>query len=126
MLFTRRSIQIFIISIFTSSLAGPVFAVNYQWLKDAPAKSFTDKDWKLFSDSLNAALNNLEDGGIQQWSNENSGNSGVIEVSNTEQYASGTCRSTLISNRAKNQQGVSRLRFCQQPDGSWKVDSTKP
>lgn len=117
--------QLLIALILAFCLSGTAFSVNFQWLTDSAAQAFTDEDWKLLSDSLYTALDNVEDGGIQQWSNEVSGNSGIIEVSDTRQTAVGKCRMATISNRTKTQQGVSHLNLCQQADDEWKVDNRK-
>ena len=98
-------------------------AVNFQWLTDSAAQEFTEQDWVVFSDALDSALNQAEDGGIQQWSNEQSGNSGSIEVDNTRQTEHGTCRQVITTNRTARQLGTSNLTMCLQPDGSWKIDN---
>lgn len=111
------------VSILTFCITSIATAGNFQWLNDSAAQAFTEKDWEIFSDSLSEALNHPEDGWIQQWSNEVSGNSGTIEVNNTRQTAYGKCRLVITSSRTERHQGRSRLNMCLQADGSWKVDN---
>ena len=113
-------ISAFVLILCIPSIAS---AVNFQWLTDSAAQEFTEQDWVVFSDALDSALNQAEDGGIQQWSNEQSGNSGSIEVDNTRQTEHGTCRQVITTNRTARQLGTSNLTMCLQPDGSWKIDN---
>ena len=116
----RKRITVLILTFCIISIAT---AGNFQWLNDSAAQAFTEKDWEIFSAALSEALSHSEDGGIQHWSNEVSGNSGTIEVNNRRQTAYGKCRSVITSSRTERQQGISRLNMCLQPDGSWKVDN---
>lgn len=118
-MFAQR-ISAFVLILCIPSIAS---AVNFQWLTDSAAQEFTEQDWVVFSDALDSALNQAEDGGIQQWSNEQSGNSGSIEVDNTRQTEHGTCRQVITTNRTTRQLGTSNLTMCLQPDGSWKIDN---
>ena len=116
----RQRITVLILTLCLTSIAT---AGNYQWLNDSAAQAFTEEDWEIFSDALSEALGHPEEGWVQHWSNEVTGNSGTIEVNNTRQSANGKCRTVVTSNRTARDLGTSRHNMCLQPDGSWKIDN---
>lgn len=107
------------------SFSGLLQASNWQWLKDAPLMSFDEQDMELLGETIHQALEQDTDGNRRDWHNPKTGHSGDIQVLDTRETDVGKCRLLLISNKAKPEKGVSRLTYCRQPDGEWKIDNRK-
>jgi len=84
--------------------------------------SFDEQDWELLENTIIQVLANDADGDSRQWQNPETGNSGNVQVLDTRKTDLGNCRNLLISNQTKPESGVTRLNYCQQPDGQWKID----
>lgn len=107
-----RAIFIFI-SLFSISGA---FASNFNFLHQAtPIADFNKEDKRMFLDTIQKALNEKKDGERLAWKNEKSGNSGLI---NPTQTVEDNCRNTRIINRSKTKIAESRFKFCK-TDGKW-------
>jgi surface antigen len=104
--------------VLTLGVALPAMATNLNWMKDTPARHFTEQDWKQFSESLNQALGENR---AVSWKNEQSGNGGSIAPLSSVERDGATCRQAEISNTAKGKTGKSNFTFCQKPDGGWAV-----
>ena len=115
--------RLFGVIILLCCIPGTMWASNWQWLKDSPVMSFDEKDWKLLNNAIDQMLNEGADGDRRQWQNPQTGNSGSVQVVDTSNTDTGTCRNLVISNNSKPENGVTRLNFCQQQDGQWKVDN---
>lgn len=85
--------------------------------------AFDEQDWELLENTILQVLNKEADGDSRQWQNPETGNSGRVHVLATREADTGTCRNLLISNQAKPESGVTRLNYCRQPDGQWKIDN---
>ena len=85
--------------------------------------SFAEQDWELLQETINQTLDNAADGDSNQWSNAETGNSGNVQVLDTRKTDTGTCRNLVISNSSKPENGVTRLNYCRQTDGLWKIDT---
>jgi len=124
MSFNKTSLACAIILMF--SVPGMLLASNWQWLKDAPVMSFDEQDWKLLQETINQTLNKDSDGDSRQWNNPETGNSGTVQVLDTRDTDTGLCRNLVISNSSKPEKEVTRLNYCRQPDGQWKIDTRVP
>lgn len=56
---------------------------NYDFLEDTAGQYFTDKDWQLFLEAKNKALNDYSDGSKLIWENSQNGNGGSFVPSHT-------------------------------------------
>lgn len=121
MSFTKTSLACVIILMF--SIPGALLASNWQWLKDTPVMSFDERDWELLQETINQTLDEDSDGESRQWNNPETGNSGTVQVLDTRDTDTGHCRNLVISNSASPKKGVTRLNYCRQLDGQWKIDT---
>ena len=103
-------------------LPGVPWASNWQWMKDTEVMSFDEQDWALLENTITQMLNQGSDGDRQQWQNPQTGNSGTVQIQDTRETTAGTCRLLLISNDAKPESGFTRMNYCKQQDGQWKID----
>ncbi len=87
--------------------------------------SFDEQDLELLRKNIHQTLEEDVDGSVRDWNNPKTGNSGEIQVTNTEETDVGKCRLLSISNSAKPEDGTTRLKYCRQPDGIWKIDNRK-
>lgn len=108
-----------------SSTPGVLWGSNWQWMKDTEVRSFSEQDWVLLDKTITQMLVQGSDGDTQQWQNPQTGNSGSVQIQDTRETAAGTCRNLLISNNSEPGSGTTRLNYCRQPDGQWKID-TRP
>ena len=92
------------------------------------AKHYTDKDIKLNQEASLILLNNGSKGDEQKWNNAESGNNGIVKLSDIYsqgEYAEIDCR-TLITkyyNDGKLFKEVPRS-FCKNEDGKWDLDKS--
>jgi surface antigen len=115
-----RYLPILLITTVCCSLVSPAFAVSdLRWLKDAPARYFTDEDWNLAKAAVESALTNAEDGETVEWKNPDSGHHGNITPVATRTTDGRTCRDLLIRNYANSREGGGTYEYCQQPAGTW-------
>jgi len=103
------------------ALPAATWAFNTSFLRDAPLAYFTDKDWSLFRDTLNRALNEGPDGAAQRWSNPSSGASGEVTPLNTQEVNGMTCRETRLVNRAQGLSAQGDYLLCKAADGEWTI-----
>lgn len=103
-------------------IPGVPWASNWQWMKDTEVMSFDEQDWALLENTITQMLNQGSDGDKQQWQNPQTGNSGTVQIQDTRETIAGTCRLLLISNNAKPESGFTRMNYCKQQDGQWKID----
>lgn len=96
--------------------------IDNQWLvKEWPAKSFTDEDWKLFNSAAQEALNTLKDGGSKKWKNDKTGNSGSFKLISTPSLENQQCREVKISIATpKPETAESTLTLCKDKNGAWR------
>jgi surface antigen len=99
--------------------SAPSMASNLSFMKDTPYVHFTDKDHKLFNETLDATLNQEADGETRAWSNPASGAGGNIKVLKTFKRGVATCRSVSIANKAKGRAASAEYNFCRQTSGKW-------
>ncbi len=116
---SKSRLTIVIILIFL--VPGALWASNWQWLKDTTVVAFDEQDWQLLQQTVIQSLNKDPDGKSRQWSNPDTDNSGRVQVLDTRDTDAGICRNLLISNDSSSNTGVTRLNYCKQPDGQWKI-----
>ena len=104
-----------------AAVAVPALAFNTTFLRDAPLAYFTDKDWSMFKDTLNRALNQNTDGAAAQWNNASSGSSGEVTPLSTREVNGMTCRETRIVNRAQGLVAQGDYLLCKAADGEWTI-----
>jgi len=99
---------------------------NYPFLKNTPAESFGDEDWKIFRETLNSALSESADGTTKTWENPSTKVSGEITLVTTVKNSDTHCRHVKTTSLAKDQRGSAGAIFCKEPDGSWKLFNVHP
>jgi len=110
----------------TMALACLLFAAtampaSLSWMRGGPASFFTDRDWDLVSETLNATLDEAADGESRDWSNDKSGAGGKMTALVTETRADVTCRQLRIESRAHGASSDDNYTFCRRGDGAWKI-----
>jgi len=65
-------------------------------------------------------LRNAPDGESRQWSNSQTGNSGIITVLRSYKRGTMPCRDAEVNSQLKERKVVYVLPVCQVADGSWK------
>jgi surface antigen len=111
-----------LITLMIAVFSQQAFAANMQFLKNSPARYFTNEDWDIFKNAGREALDDSEDGTAVEWKNNASKNGGVITPVATREVNGQTCRDMRISTYASN--GLKRTgtyEFCKQSDGKWKA-----
>jgi len=111
----RRKLIVFALLL----VAGPVHAFNLGFLGDSVMQRITAQDAQLISGALGAALVAPEEGNVRDWSNPESGASGMVTLRRIFQREGRACRSLHIRTTAQavTSQGVYHL--CQEPSGAW-------
>jgi len=100
-----------------------VQARGWSWATRLPMSQFSSEDTEILYAHIDQALGEAEDGERVKWHNPDSGHSGVITPLTTEQINGMACRKTRFESQAGQKQNVSEFLLCQQPDGSWSVQS---
>jgi len=107
-------------AVLVASLAiGPVWGFNTLFLRDAPVAYFSAKDWTLFMDTLNRALNDGEDGVTSSWENPSTGSRGEITPLNRRENNGTTCRNTRVVTSSQGLTARSEYLLCRAADGEW-------
>lgn len=121
----KTTIAVFLLGMLGTAATGPAFALanygTYSFLRDTPAESFTDEDWKIFKEALNGALNDAKDGETRGWENPATGTSGEITILKTVRKGKLDCREVKLTNQAKDRKRTSGQAFCISDDGLWKA-----
>jgi surface antigen len=99
--------------------AVPALAANLSFLNDAPFTHFTDEDHRIFSETLNNALDKGADGESRAWTNPKTKASGEIKPLKSFERNGVACRTAHIANKAKGRSSVMEYNFCRQPSGTW-------
>lgn len=108
-------------------LASPsAGAASLGWMKGAAASFFTDRDWQLVSESLDATLDTAADGESREWSNDKSGARGRMTVLGTETRDGLTCRRLRVEATAKGSSSSHHYRFCRREGGDWAIGQPPP
>jgi len=104
------------------ALVGPAAGGNFRWLDGSAARYFTDRDWELFTATLQKALDEGGSGQRFEWSNPESGSSGaMVPRAAPPVFAGSECRLLEMENRAHGYSGNSRHTLCRDSEGAWKI-----
>lgn len=108
-----------------TAVSAPAWALanfgTFSFLRNTPAESFTDEDWKIFKEALNGALNEAADGESRTWENPATGAGGEFTILKTVKSAKSDCREVKMTNHAGNRSRTSGQVFCVGDDGVWKL-----
>lgn len=105
-----------------AALAVPAAgAASLGWMKGEAAAFFTDRDWKLVSETLDATLETAADGESREWANDKSAARGRMTVLATETKDDVTCRRLRVETTAKGSSSSHSYRFCRRPGGDWAI-----
>jgi surface antigen len=99
----------------------PAYGAGLLFLKDAPARFFSEEDWRLLKKGVRRTLEEVPDGETSSWQNPATGSAGAMKPLKTYQDNGTKCRTLEIYNRAAGRTGQSVLDFCKQADGTWKT-----
>ncbi len=105
-------------------LSGNVHALGY-WgtysatMWDTPYEYFSDEDWRIAEDTLQATLNTAKDDEIRTWSNPKTKSSGEFVVLKTIERLGQQCREVKLVAEAHGIRRVSGIAFCPAEEGGW-------
>lgn len=124
----NRLAALFLLGVLPILMAAPIqAATELVWLKDAPVRYFTDRDWELARNAIQEALEATVDGATTTWENPETGHHGSIMPVSTSGEGDDRCRKAKIANHANNRDGGGTFDFCRRPDGTWgMVESGAP
>ena len=98
---------------------GAVWAFNTAFLRDTPVMYFNAKDWTLFTETLNRALNDGADGAASAWENPSTGSRGEITPLDKREVNGTTCRNTRVVTSSQGFTARSEYLLCRAADGEW-------
>jgi len=113
-----------------SAIATPkmVYGLDLSFLDQAPIRFFNETDLKLMSASADKALDEGKDGKPVPWSNDQTGNSGVMTPTRSFTRDGTECRQLEIVSLAREAtrgNATSRVDFCK-VGGTWKILAVAP
>lgn len=95
---------------------------NWNWLKDSIYAKFNDDDWAQLKAATRELLDGAEPGSEREWSNPETGASGVVRVGSYKEENGMTCRWTEFNSVLGEEQSRRNYYFlCQNDEGLWKV-----
>jgi surface antigen len=94
-------------------------STEMRWLRDEPARHFTDRDWEILQQQTQEVLSSATDGETVEWTNPDSGAHGEMTPQSAAAYQGMPCRSMKMVNHAGNVSAESTFDYCQRPDGTW-------
>ena len=106
-----------------ASAAG---AASLGWMKGEAASFFTDRDWQLVAETLDATLDSAADGESRDWTNDKSGARGRMTVLGSETRGEVTCRRLRVESAAKGSSSTHQYRFCRREGGDWAIGQSPP
>jgi surface antigen len=106
-----------------ASVAG---AASLGWMKGEAASFFTDRDWQLVAETLDATLDAAADGESRSWANDKSGARGRMTVLGSETRGDMTCRRLRVETTAKGSSSSHQYRFCRRAGGDWAIGQSAP
>lgn len=122
----RKTIALLAILLATSGIllhSTESQARGWEWVKRLSVSQFGLEDTAIFHAHVDQALEEAKDGERVEWSNPDSGSSGAITPLTSERLNGKLCRQTRFENQADQDQNVSEFLLCQQPDGTWSIES---
>lgn len=121
----KTRIAALLLTLLGMAVSAPSWAVanfgTWSFLRNTPAESFTDEDWKIFKETLNSALNEAADGESRTWENPATGAGGEFTILKTVKSAKSDCREVKMANHAGNRSRTSGQVFCVGDDGIWRL-----
>lgn len=110
-----------------ATLAAPAAgAASLGWMKGEAASFFTDRDWQLVAETLDATLDSAADGESRDWTNDKSGARGRMTVLGSETRGEVTCRRLRVESTAKGSSSSHQYRFCRRDGGDWAIGQAPP
>lgn len=107
-------------------LSMPLFAVDLDLSLDSIEKSslteLSDSDYKKLREMTKEALNNGSDGSTHQWTNDETGNRGMLTLLSTHDNGETLCRDTEFVNTASGLTSTSLLTLCKLDNNEWKAE----
>lgn len=122
----RKTIVLLAILLVTSSIllhSNESQARGWKWVERLPVSQFSPEDTAIFHTHVDQALEEAQDGERVEWSNPDSGSSGAITPLTSERLNGKLCRQTRFENQVDQDQNITEFLLCQQPDGSWSIES---
>ena len=115
------------IALLTAVLATPAFAINMQFLKDAPITRLNETEVRAFKAFVNKTLDEGADGTTVDWKAPKT--VFTSQVTPTRSFTDGNrkCREATIDSRAPDRQERGTYVFCKGAKGEWqfRLPSTK-
>lgn len=85
----------------------------------------SDSDWQILKTKAREVLKTSFDGENNVWKNDETGNSGVIQVLSTHTENDSFCRNTQFINTANNVTSTTVVMLCATEDGKWSEESPR-
>jgi surface antigen len=93
--------------------------------EESALMELTDSDWLILKTKAREALKTSFDGENNVWKNDETGNSGVIQVLSTHTENDRFCRNTQFINTANNLTSTTVVMLCATNDGKWSEESAR-
>lgn len=95
---------------------------NWNWLKDSIYEKFNDDDWAALKAATKELLDDGAPGSEREWSNPDTGASGVVRVGSYKEENGLQCRWTEFNSVLGDQKsGQNYYYLCLNDEGKWKV-----
>ncbi len=117
----RLAARLLVSILFVSTCAH---AVGLRFLKDAPVANFTEEDFRLQREAVEAVLESTEPSAERTWRNEKSGNHGSVKLLSSSTVAQQPCRRIRVESYARGRKGASTWNVCRTENGDWRVDTS--
>jgi len=85
----------------------------------------SDNDWKILKTKAREVLKTSFDGENNVWKNDETGNSGVIQILSTITENDRFCRNTQFINTANNVTSTTVVMLCATEDGKWSEETPR-
>jgi len=103
-------------------VVAPIYAGPVYFPDDSAVSAMTETDIQLLRRAAGVALEETDDGVMVHWENPETSAAGVLTPLSTAQQDTQVCRELELFGDAR---GRSLFYFCRQPDGSWRVLSSR-
>lgn len=111
-----------ILVLFCCCFSNTGFTASWSFLGDtAPARSYTEQDWEILLNTMNKALDELDNGKKLSWNNQQTGHRGLIQPLSVTMKKGVKCRQTRFVNRSKNNIAEATFTMCKTEKNGWKV-----
>lgn len=109
--------RVFALGLLMPSLA---FALNMQFLGQAPLAFANSEDEAIFGSHFDALLDSGEPGEVSSWKNPNTGAKGTMQLIDRFEHESRPCARVLVQNEAGGRTGGGVLTSCRLDTGEWR------